>query len=145
MHNDKTRRHLALASLITVAVSTWLYSTPGAQDPVIAKRLTAIDTQIAAIHKRLSALESPPTTVKPVSSSNVNSAGWKTLRNWDRVKKGMSFAQVQEILGVPTKIVSTLPDSPTYYYEGTLVSGDLAGGRISFYERRVLTIAKPVL
>jgi outer membrane protein assembly factor BamE (lipoprotein component of BamABCDE complex) len=114
---------------------------------VIAKRLSAIDTQIAAIQKRLSALERPPTTAKAIRNTEVRGDGWRTIRNWDRVKTGMSFAQVTQILGKPTKIDGSMygSNNPNYYYEGKMVSGEPATGYIEFRQRRVKEVHKPVL
>ena len=44
------------------------------------------------------------TTAKPTRNTDVRGDGWRTIGNWDRVKKGISFAQVTQVLGKPTKI-----------------------------------------
>jgi len=67
-------------------------------------RLTALENEVSEINIRLSKLEgaSPAAGEKKVEASS--SDGWKYLENWRRLSTGMTYADVQKLLGEPVRI-----------------------------------------
>lgn len=68
---------------------------------------------------------------------------WHSPQNWDRLKLGMSFAQVTEILGPPTS-TGAGGMGPLWYYEGPVPSSGQITGVVQFYQKRLWKIDKPV-
>ena len=96
--------------------------------------------RIIELESRIAKLEQVKTP-KPVSIQG----GWQSLDNWSKVKKGMSFDQVTQILGEPTKTDMYGTDSGHWYYEGRLKeAGATVSGKIFFYNRRVMSVEPPV-
>jgi hypothetical protein len=70
---------------------------------------------------------------------------WRSIKNWTRVKDGMTFDQVIQILGNPTKKDMLDSDWGKWYYEGYLAeAGTTVSGYIQFMNRKVSGVYPPV-
>ncbi len=70
---------------------------------------------------------------------------WRVRKNWLRIKIGMSFAQVEQIFGPPTKTSMGSEDIGNWYYEGySKEAGTTVSGNIFFLNRQVASVSPPV-
>jgi hypothetical protein len=67
---------------------------------------------------------------------------WQSAAAWDRVAKGMTSAEVAEILGTPTS-VDALAALKTMFYRGTTAQGAELSGHVNLREDRVVAVSKP--
>lgn len=86
--------------------------------------------------------ERTPTPSEPKATTV---SDWRVKGNWSRIKTGMSFDQVIQILGRPTKTNMISPDLGTWYYEGYSTEvGAIVSGNIFFTDRQVLVVNPPI-
>lgn len=69
-----------------------------------ADRLQNLERELQEIKARLSALERPAVTTKPAQAPAQSGDGWKVVSNWRRLKEGMGYDEVRNILGEPERV-----------------------------------------
>jgi hypothetical protein len=108
------------------------------------------DRRISDLEKTVGALER---AAKPDLSAlgnqvdaptHQNSAmAWKTTAAWNRLKEGMSRAQVEAILGQPTS-AEPLGNYLTLFYSGQVAGSGSVTGTVKLEDDRVWQVNKPV-
>jgi hypothetical protein len=79
-------------------------------------------------------------------SGSIQPNVWLDAANWDRLKIGMTEADVMRLLGAPTTTRSIPPgDVQTLFYAMELEAGGYLSGRVVTREQRVLEIHRPTL
>ena len=71
---------------------------------------------------------------------------WMEPAQWDKIKPGLSKAQVIEFLGEPPRSVKSLKprvDEVFYYQTGLKTGNDSLLGKVSFRKEKVVSIEKP--
>jgi hypothetical protein len=116
------------------------------------------DRRIAELEKTVKSLQAPPAVVNEKPTAAVNekptahaiaktifkpSAPWQNPLAWAQIQKGLSRAQVEEILGAPTSVESVI-DSQTLFYKGDVPGSGAAAGVIKLTDDRVSEITPPV-
>ena len=69
-------------------------------------------------------------------------AGWQNPLAWTQIRKGLSRAQVEEILGPPTSVESVL-DYQTLSYKGNVPGSGAVAGLIKLTDDRVSEVSPP--
>ena len=67
---------------------------------------------------------------------------WHSPEAWDRVAKGMTQAQVAEILGPPTQVES-IDAYKTLFYRGSVTGKGSYSGLVNLRDDRVVAVKKP--
>lgn len=122
----------AALTVLTLASTMWVHRGVGAINE--QDRMAELGTHIAKLEERVQKVVQRPTV-----------SDWRVKESWLRIKMGMSFEQVIQILGRPTKTDMTSPDQGIWYYEGySMEAGSTVSGNIFFANRQVLTVSPPV-
>ena len=69
---------------------------------------------------------------------------WHSPAAWDRVAKGMTQAQVAEILGPPTQVES-VDSYKTLFYRGSVAGAGSVSGLVNLRDDKVVAVKKPAL
>ncbi len=112
------------------------------------------DRRITDLEKALTTL--PVTSVRSTPSSSAGQAlgrqaamgrpssdSWKAPAVWEKVKDGMSQAQVVAILSQPTSVES-LGSFRTLFYRGEVSGSGFVSGNVKLTDDRVWMVNKPV-
>ena len=67
---------------------------------------------------------------------------WHSPTAWDRVAKGMTQAQVAEILGPPTQVES-VDSYKTLFYRGSVAGAGSVSGLVNLRDDKVVAVKKP--
>jgi hypothetical protein len=107
------------------------------------------DRRIAELEKTVKSLQSPSSAMveKPTAHAIAKtlfkpSAPWQNPLAWNQIQKGLSRAQVEELLGAPTSVDSVI-DSQTLFYKGDVPGSGAASGAIKLTDDRVSEINPP--
>jgi hypothetical protein len=98
------------------------------------RRIAALEKSV----KTLQALAAPPVPKRIPSPT----PEWRVAANWAHIKKGMSEAQVVELLGPPTRVTSVV-DVRTLYYQPDAKTGGTLNGSVTLMDDRVTASAPP--
>lgn len=101
------------------------------------KRIAELETTV----KMLQAQSAPPAPPPPAPIPNPTPP-WASPTSWNRVKPGMSQADVEQILGAPTSVTS-VEDSRTLYYQPGSSSASTLSGTVTLQDDRVTAMAPP--
>jgi hypothetical protein len=98
------------------------------------------EQRITALEKTVKALQAVATPVPaPIPAPT---PPWQSASNWNLIKKGMSEAQVVEILGPPT-IAEAVTDMRTLYYNPDPRSTTTLTGSVTLMDDRVTATMPP--
>lgn len=142
-------RNPALCMVSLVYFILPLTAMAQARDPQIdelKKETTQLKVMIADQERRIAELEKMVKALKaaaaPVPTAiPAPTPPWLQASNWILIKKGMSEAQVVEILGPPTRVDSSI-DVRTLLYQPDSRSTSSLNGSVTLTDDRVTT-AKP--
>jgi hypothetical protein len=81
----------------------------------------------------------PSAAARPDASG---SFPWHSAAAWDRVRRGMTVAEVSAILGEPTSVES-VDSYKSLFYRGSTSAGVLVIGHVNFRDERVVAVSKP--
>jgi hypothetical protein len=117
-----------------------------AQIDELKKETAQLKVMIAAQERRIAELEKTVKALQAVAAPMPTpipspTPPWHRASNWTLIKKGMSEAQVVEILGPPTRVDSSI-DVRTLVYEPDSNSTSTLLGSVTLTDDRV-TAAKP--
>ncbi len=145
-----------LRAPLIAALAATIVSHPALGDD--ASRVTILESQIQQLrtrideqNRRLDRLEAelsrrtgeprivmvPEGRANPAVKSATGKQPWHAPEAWDRVAKGMTQAQVIEILGPPSSVESMAPYSTLFYRLDSL------DGLVNLREDRVVAVRKP--
>jgi hypothetical protein len=103
-------------------------------------RIDGLEQRIKALEELLgSAGDDVNSIITATSKGN-----WTKASAWKKLKTGMSFDQVERILGKPTKNdLDSSGNTGKWYYEGA-VNGVTVSGYLFFSDRRLMSVWEPV-
>jgi hypothetical protein len=104
-----------------------------------SERIDLLEKRIKVLEDLLIPADSKAKTIAPKTTLG----GWQNPSSWQKLKRGMSFGQVEEILGRPTTDAVGSRDYGKWYYEGN-VNGSIISGNVSFYSRQVSVVFRPI-
>lgn len=141
-------RNLALC-MVWLLLNLPLTAMAQARAPQIdelKKETAQLKTMIADQERRIAALEKMVKALQAVAAPvptaiPAPAPPWHQASNWILIKKGMSEAQVVEILGPPTSVDSSI-DVRTLLYQPDSRSTSTLNGSVTLTDDR-LTAAKP--
>jgi hypothetical protein len=140
------RTFLTVLILILGMLANWTFAASSEQDRIsnLEERIARLEERVQRLEKLLGAMsERQEPVLKRESSPNLGD--WRVRGNWSRIKDGMSFEQVTQILGRPTRTDMAGQDHGTWYYEGYVDrAGAVVSGNIFFLNRKVLRVNPPV-
>lgn len=95
------------ASLVVACIATSLPATAvGQSAPIdsLTRRIEVLERQNADLERRVHMLEARLNPQAPSVPAVQPSANAKDLRNWRRLRKGMSMDEVRALLGEPERV-----------------------------------------
>ena len=110
----------------------------------LEQQVRELSRQLAEVQRGAATREPPaapaPRTLVPISSA------WLDVRNWDRIREGMSELDVINLLGPPTSMRTEADaSSRTLFYAMEIGSSGFLGGHVKFAGHQVTEVEKPVL
>jgi hypothetical protein len=148
---------IAVSTVVVTVQASW------AQGPVDDLRVSQLEQEVRDLkqllrqqERRIELLESDlrRATLSPIAappghaaglSANANSA-WLQSANWDKLRHGMSEAELTRVLGPPNSVRrSQQGDTQTLLYAVELEGGGFLSGRVVVTDQRVVEIHKPAL
>jgi hypothetical protein len=153
----------ALIIAVTVGVLA-AASIPGPALADDAARISSLESDLQQLRARIDEQErrierlenelgrrtnTPPVARTPMreeggmaSAAATGPQPWHSPAAWDRVAKGMTQAQVAEILGPPTQVES-IDSYKTLFYRGPVPGKGSYSGLVNLRDDRVLAVKKP--
>ncbi|MEQ0720607.1 hypothetical protein [Stutzerimonas stutzeri] len=121
-----------------------------ADEAELLNQISELKAELRSQHERIKRLEklllhSESNGSRPIVADKF---AWQDLRNWNRVRSGMSRSQVESILGKPTKVEVSIIGYVTLYYQGEKSGAGYVSGNVELNNKdRVLGsgINKPVM
>jgi outer membrane protein assembly factor BamE (lipoprotein component of BamABCDE complex) len=111
-----------------------------------------VDQQVRRIDALESALRlsragrSPPSTPAPPATKSADTGAWLQNANWDKLRPGMSEADVVRVLGPPTTTrKSENGNAQTLFYALELDAGGFLSGNVVIADQKLLEFHKPAL
>ena len=80
------------------------------------------------------------------SNADKASGPWVNPKNWEKIRKRMSYYEVRKVLGTPTRIKPSVKPNieQIYYYSGDLnADGSQEEGTVNFSDKRVVSFESP--
>ena len=91
---------MTFRTAIPLAMLALLGAFPAAADQDTHARLLELETQVKSLQARVTSLEAQAQPPSPTAESNPTNSAWRKL------KQGMTEANVEQLLGSPTKVVA---------------------------------------
>lgn len=98
------------------------------------------ERRIAELEKTVKAIEAE--LIPPPRRIPSTTPAWHQPVSWGRLKAGMSEAQVVELLGPPTRVLS-VEDRRTLYYQPDAKSTSPLHGTVTLLDDRVIAVEPP--
>ena len=99
--------------------------TTRAGEEELAARVRALEKEITELAAEVQRLERQLAARRRATPPATGEEGWRELRNWRSLRKGMSRFEVMQLLGEPGKV-------STYYAFERWEYPDALGGRVNF-------------
>ncbi len=99
--------------------------TTQAGEEDLAARVRALERQVAELEAEVQRLERQLAARRAATPPVAHREGWRQLRNWRSLRKGMSRFEVMQLLGEPGKVSD-------YYSFERWEYPDALGGRVNF-------------
>jgi hypothetical protein len=99
--------------------------TTQAGEEELAARVRALEQEVAELAAEVQRLERQLAARPGATPSATRREGWRELRNWRSLRKGMSRFEVMQLLGEPGKVSD-------YYSFERWEYPDALGGRVNF-------------
>ena len=114
-------------------------------------RISQLEDRISDLEERVNKLEqmllySQDSTDRSsnIINTTVVQTGWENYENWMKIKVGMSFEQVKDILGSPTSTDMTDERMGTWFYEGYVNDAKAkVSGYVYFSSGKVQSVLSP--
>ena len=97
------------------------------------ERVEQLERDMQEVKSRISALETKLSGISKAEEAVIAGEGWKSLANWRKLKTGMSYESVTEILGSSLRVDGGTMAS--WHYED--------GGRVTFLDGEVHSWTEP--
>ena len=114
----------------------------------LSVQIRELRAEVERLSERISKLESSiGVAARPIDAPKprVDRLAWHEASNWARVQGGMSRAQVEGILGKPTRVEKSIIDYVTLLYQGERVGSGQVSGNVQLNQNdRVIRVDKPV-
>jgi outer membrane protein assembly factor BamE (lipoprotein component of BamABCDE complex) len=145
------RRNGIYASLLTLASGLSMAQTIAqTRDPRVdelAKETAQLKRTIADQERRIAELEKSVKAMQGITTATParipsETPPWRLASNWTLIKRGMSEAQVTEILGPPAS-VQAVTDVRTLFYQADSRSTTTLGGSVTLTDDRVSASVPP--
>jgi len=113
-------------------------------------RIDEQDRRIERLENELARRNNSPPIARPpireeggvASTAATGPQPWHSPAAWDRVVKGMTQAQVAEVLGPPTQVES-IDAYKTLFYRGSVAGKGSVSGLVNLRDDRVVAVKKP--
>jgi hypothetical protein len=99
--------------------------TTRAGEDELAERIRALEKQVAELTAEVQRLERQLAARRGATPPATRGEGWRELRSWRSLRKGMSRFEVMQLLGEPGKVSD-------YYSFERWEYPDALGGRVNF-------------
>lgn len=126
---------LFLSALIISGCST-TGSVSGMQSKsmeIQPERIEQLERDVQEVKSRISTIETMLSGNSKTNEAVIAGEGWKSLTSWRKLKTGMSYKSVKEILGSAHRVNGG--NLATWYYEN--------GGEVTFFEGEVFRWREP--
>jgi outer membrane protein assembly factor BamE (lipoprotein component of BamABCDE complex) len=141
------QRTLTVATVLLVACWAAMAQTRDPRVDDLTKETAQLKRTIADQERRIAELEK---TVKLLSGAVTPATAriisdtppWQVASNWSLIRKGMSEAQVMEVLGPPTRVQSAI-DTRTLLYTTDAQSTTTLNGSVTLTDDRVIASIPP--
>jgi outer membrane protein assembly factor BamE (lipoprotein component of BamABCDE complex) len=120
---------------------TMLYMTDARSSTTLSGSVTLTDDRVtASTPPNIRATDGSPGA--PSSRIPADTPQWQVASNWSLIRSGMSEAQVEEILGPPTRVQAAI-DTRTLIYTTDGRSARALNGSVTLTDDRVTTMGLP--
>jgi len=106
------------------------------------RRIAELEKTVKSLQSLLTVRNQKPTAHELDKTIFKPAAGWQNPLAWTQIRKGLSRAQVEEILGTPTSVESVI-DYQTLFYRGEVPGSGAVAGVIKLTDDRVSEISPP--
>jgi len=106
------------------------------------RRIAELEKTVKSLQSLLTVRNQKPTAHELDKTIFKPAAGWQNPLAWTQIRKGLSRAQVEEILGTPTSGESVI-DYQTLFYRGKVPGSGAVAGVIKLTDDRVSEISPP--
>jgi len=106
------------------------------------RRIAELEKTVKSLQSLLTVRNQKPTAHELDKTIFKPAAGWQNPLAWTQIRKGLSRAQVEEILGTPTSGESVI-DYQTLFYRGEVPGSGAVAGVIKLTDDRVSEISPP--
>ena len=142
--------HLSAWYLLLLAVSATGAFADEARERQLELDVAQLRRELLAQGRRIEQLERQ--TLRSVPEPTLNAAlasptlpPWLVAANWERVRPGMSEAEVTKLLGTPTSSREAAPQRKTLLYALEVAPEAYLAGSVEMADGRVSEVKKPVL
>ncbi|HJS21162.1 MAG TPA: hypothetical protein VJ764_00780 [Steroidobacteraceae bacterium] len=145
----KTFTTAVLATLLTFG--SLAASADDARERQLELDVQQLRRELMAQARRIDELER--LTVRGVKETTVTAPvvspvlpAWLVAANWERVRTGMSEADVRQVLGTPTSVrEGSSAERRTFFYALEVAPEAFLAGSVELAEGKVIEVRKPVL
>jgi septal ring factor EnvC (AmiA/AmiB activator) len=106
------------------------------------RRIAELEKTVKSLQSLLTVRNQKPTAHELDKTIFKPAAAWQNPLAWTQIRKGLSRAQVEEILGTPTSVESVI-DYQTLFYRGEVPGSGAVAGVIKLTDDRVSEISPP--
>ena len=144
------RPHLSAGFLLLLIVASTAALADEARERQLELDVAQLRRELMAQGRRIDELErqtargvrESPVTAPPVSPAL---PAWLVAANWERVRPGMSEADVTQLLGTPTSVREANAQRKTLFYALEIAPEAYLAGSVEMADGRVSEVRKPVL
>ena len=137
---DELRAEIGQLTRIIADQDKRLEDLEKGQAAQLRRTISDQERRIAELEKTVKALQAellpPPRRIPSTTPA------WHQPVSWGRLKTGMSEAQVVELLGPPTRVLS-VEDRRTLYYQPDVKSTSPLHGTVTLLDDRVIAVEPP--
>lgn len=137
---------IIINGMFVFAVQSAAFATPEEQIKMNTDKISRLENIVLNLEARISQLEKLTKSTHLDGSHDEEKIdpklGWKYRKSWLQLKVGMPTAQVDRILGRPTRIDNMGGGFKKFFYWGELPSGAISG-YLEMYEGKIYKIYIP--
>ncbi len=107
-----------------------------------ARQIAELEKTVKSLQSASSVINEKPTAHEIAKTIFTPAARWQNPLAWTQIRKGLSRAEVEDILGEPTSVESVI-DYQTLFYKGDVPGSGTVSGIIKLTDDRVSEISPP--